>query len=162
MLSIFATVIASVVVATLIGHVVHWMLHKRWSGPFFRGHMEHHLDHYPPGALVSPAYKVPKWHRSGPVLFTPAFLIIVAAAGGLTYLLSLPLALMVTFGVTVLLFGLLNDAVHDSFHVEKSVFHKLPGFASMRASHFLHHHNMRKNFGIIVFAWDRVFGTFRE
>lgn len=162
MLSILALVAGAIVLATLIGHVVHWLLHKRWSGPFYRGHMEHHLEHYPPSALVSKAYLVPKWHRSGPVLFTPAFLIIVAAAGGLTYLLELPIVPMVTFCVTIMLFGLLNDAIHDAFHVEKSIMHFLPGFAKMRSRHFLHHNNMRKNFGIIVFTWDKLFGTLRD
>jgi len=162
MLSILALIFIAIVLATFIGHMIHWALHKRWSGRFYTGHMEHHLEHYPPWSLISQKYKMPKWHHSGPALFTPAFLIIVAVAGGLTWLLSLPLVLMVTSGVTILAFGLLNDVVHDAFHLEKSWMHQIPGFDKMRARHFLHHHNMRKNFGIVTFVWDRVFRTLKD
>lgn len=162
MLSFLVIVALSVVVAALLGHLVHWLLHQRWTGPFYRGHMEHHLDHYPPKRLTSHEYLVPKWHRSGPVLFTPAFLVISAAVGGLTWALNVSHWLSVAFMLGILAFGLLTDAIHDAFHLESSWRHRFPGFARMRARHFGHHRNMRKNYGIIIFAWDRALGTLKD
>lgn len=153
--------ILSLIVATFVGHFVHVLIHRPWTGPFYRGHMEHHLEHYPPGNLVSAKYKMPKWHNSGPVLFVPAFLIIILVTSGLTWLFSLPVVPIAIFCATLLAFGIMNDIVHDSFHVERSIIHNLPGFAKMRELHFIHHHNMRKNFGIIVYFWDRVFKTLK-
>jgi len=37
------TLIASLIVASFFGHVVHWLIHQKWMGPAYRGHMEHRL-----------------------------------------------------------------------------------------------------------------------
>lgn len=163
MLNFIFALIISLILSSLFGHAIHWILHQRWSGPAHRGHMEHHLELYPPTSLTSPAYKAAKWYHQGPVLFTPAFLILLGAACGLTYTLVIPTWLTITFGLTMFTFGLFNDFMHDSFHIEHHFLHNLvPGYDKMRERHFLHHRNMRRNFGIVSFFWDRVFGTFRE
>lgn len=163
MLFFILVLAASLVLATFFGHIIHWSLHQRWTGPAHRGHMEHHLELYPPTSLVSNSYKAAKWHHRGPVLFTPAFLVILGATWGLTSALSVPLWVTVTFGVTMLVFGLFNDFVHDSFHVENHILQRVvPDYDRMRERHFIHHCNMRRNFGIVSFVWDIVFGTFKE
>lgn len=162
MLLFFIVLFVSIVLASLFGHGIHWALHQRWLGPAHRGHMEHHLQLYPPSSLISTAYKAAKWHHRGPVLFTPAFLVILGAAWGLSSALGAPLWIAATFGAVMLVFGLFNDLVHDSFHVDSHFLQRaLPDYARMRERHFIHHRNMRRNFGIVSFVWDRVFGTLK-
>lgn len=151
----------SLFVATLLGHCIHWSLHRKWTGPAHRSHMEHHLVLYPPESLTSKAYKKAKWYHSGPFLFTPAFLIILGAAWGLTCLLGLPFWALLTFGATLASYGFFNDWAHDSFHVDGHVLERLSTWRRLRNLHFIHHVDMNKNFGIVNFAWDKVFKTFK-
>lgn len=159
----FITVfLVSLVIATFFGHFIHWALHQRWTGPAYRGHMEHHLELYPPGNLTSEKYRSAKWYHSGPFLFTPAAIVILGTVGGLLWALETPLWAIVVFGVTLVGFGLLNDWVHDSQHVTNHWASRFEWFRRARTLHFKHHRNMKSNFGIMFFGWDRVFGTFRK
>jgi len=157
------TLLTSIVIASFLGHLTHWAIHQRWSGPAHRGHMDHHLKQYPPTSLTSMGkYKSAKWYHSGPFLFTPVFLIILAAAGGLAYTLEVPLWAVATLGVTLLTYGLGNDWVHDTFHVQDHWLSQFSWYRRKREEHYVHHRNMRRNFGIVSFTWDRVFGTYKE
>lgn len=153
---------ASLVIASLFGHLIHWVIHQRWSGPFHRSHMEHHLELYPPGDLLSETYRASKWYHSGTFLFTPPLVVILAVTGGLSWWAGVPLWALVTFGTTLVGFGLLNDFVHDNSHVRGHWLNRFAWFRKARDIHFVHHRNMRKNFGIFYFGWDKLFGTYRE
>lgn len=160
---LFLLVLAvSLVVSSLFGHFIHWAIHQRWSGVFYRSHMEHHLELYPPGNLLSGVYKKAKWYHRGIFLFTPAFLVILGTAGGLMWWAGAPIWMLVTFGATMLGFGLLNDFVHDSTHIWNHWLGMFKWFKRARRAHFAHHRNMKKNFGIFYFGWDKLFGTYRE
>lgn len=158
---LFLLVLAlSLATASFFGHVVHWLLHQRWSGPAFRAHMEHHWALYPPSDLVSDTYRSPRWYNNGTFLFTPPFVVILGAVCGLALWLGAPLWSLVTFGVVMLAFSLGNDAVHNTYHTRSRWLMRFGWYGRLRVLHYVHHHNMGKNLGIANFAWDRVFRTF--
>jgi len=147
---------------SLLGFVIHWAIHKPWAGKAYRAHRAHHVDLYPPGKLISDVYKDPG-HRSTVFTFVLAFL----------PLLLLPVVLCLFDVITVLsavaavfamvLVGLLDDIVHDSYHVRNHWLSKIiPGYNHMRQMHFVHHINMRKNFGIYNFLFDKIFHTHKK
>lgn len=157
-----AVVIAcSYIVASFFGWLVHWTIHQRWSGPLYRAHMKHHLELYPPGDLISDRYKYPKWYEAGTALFFPFLLcVFVVVAGGLL-LLGVPVWTVIVFIAVTCTYGALSDVMHDSFHLRKFWMQRSALYVRYRESHFVHHVNMRANFGIISFTWDRLMGTFR-
>ncbi len=153
---------SSVVVGSFVGYCVHRLMHKEWAGPFHRGHMEHHLELYPTTRLTSEKYEISKWYNSGPVLFTPAAILVVGGAGLLCWVLGVSLWDFGTFAAGLVGFGFLNDYVHDSFHLREHWLQKLPFYRKLRRLHFKHHFDMTKNFGIVSLQWDDVFKTKSE
>jgi sterol desaturase/sphingolipid hydroxylase (fatty acid hydroxylase superfamily) len=149
----------AVALGSLAGYWIHRALHQPWSGPFHRGHMEHHLEIYPTTRLTSDRYEVKKWYNSGPVLFTPGAVLLLILGAGLTWMLNVSLWHFITFGVGLVGFGLLNDWVHDAFHLRDHVLKNLSYFRKLRRLHFLHHFNMERNYGIVSLHWDAVFKT---
>ncbi len=152
----------SFVSATFLGHVVHWSLHQRWMGPFKKGHMQHHIELYPPGDLVSEKYRTAKWYNSGPLLFAPAFVVIMFVAGLVTWSLGWPAWVTITLCANLLGFGFFNDFIHDSFHIQNHWMSRFGWWRRSKDSHFLHHVNMKKNYGIFLFVWDQAFRTFKR
>jgi len=159
---LLCTVLVTLVLASLLGHFVHWFLHRPWSGPFYRSHMDHHLKQYPPSDLESDKYRSAKWYHTGPFLFTPAFIVIVGGVGLLMYCLHVTPWVTVTFGLTTLAYSLFNDYVHDTFHLKRYPLRRYAWYCNLQRLHFIHHHRMRSNFGIVTLAWDKLFGTFRN
>ena len=156
---LLATLFVSLIIASFFGHVIHWTLHQRWAGIAHRAHMEHHLELYPVGKLVSDRYKAAKWFHRGPLLFTPPLLVILGAACGLLWLFSAPIYLLGVLAPVLVGYGLVNDYFHDSFHLRKHWLNRYPWYKRLKVLHFVHHHNMAVNYGILSFAWDKVFGT---
>ena len=152
--------VASLLCASLFGHFVHWMIHQRWMGPAYRGHMEHHCELYPPGELVSNTYRKAKWFNSGTFLFTPPLLVIIGLVSGCASMFELPAWIMAVFSVVLVTFGFTSDVVHDSFHVTGHVLERVAWFQHAREKHFAHHNNMKRNFGIVFFGWDKLFKTY--
>jgi sterol desaturase/sphingolipid hydroxylase (fatty acid hydroxylase superfamily) len=155
------TLLVSLVLASFFGHWIHYALHQPWTGPAHRGHMEHHLSLYPPGKLTSDKYLSSKWYHNGPLLFTPPLVFLLLVFGGILWLCHAPLWMLLVFGVSLVGFGLVNDACHDSFHQRKHWLNRYTWYKRLRKLHFRHHRDMSCNFGIMSFAWDRVFGTAR-
>lgn len=153
---------ASVAVGSFVGYFAHRAMHEDWTGPLYKGHMEHHLVQYPPGKLTSETYLKPVWYHSGIILFAPAALAVFGVAGVLAWLVGLSLDTYLTFVGGVVAFGLLNDYVHDSFHLEKHWLQYVPGYTRLRELHFHHHDDMSKNYGIVTLLWDAVFKTKSE
>ena len=52
-----------------------------------------------------------------------------------------------------------NDALHDSYHLESGTFKQTVTFKRLQQFHFVHHRNMKKNFGIVTTVWDRIFNS---
>jgi sterol desaturase/sphingolipid hydroxylase (fatty acid hydroxylase superfamily) len=150
---------AAVVIASFVGYWLHRAMHQPWAGPFYRGHMQHHLEIYPTTRLTSDSYEQKEWYNSGPVLFTPGALALLVVAGVATWLFGVSLWHFLVFGGVLVGFGLLNDYVHDSFHLRVHWLQALPYYRKLRRWHFQHHFDMTKNFGIVAFQWDDAFKT---
>lgn len=161
-MSFVLVLLVSLVTASLIGHGIHWALHRPWTGPAYRGHMEHHLLLYPPSDLTSTRYRSARWYHNGVFLYAPAFLLLALLAWALVTLLALPVWIAFTFGATMLGLGVANNWAHDSFHSQNSLLMRLACYRRLRERHHVHHRNMRCNYGIVTSVWDRAFGTLRE
>ena len=162
MLSVLLVALVTYFTTSLLGYAVHWAIHHTWAGWAYRAHRVHHIDLYPPGKLISDEYR-----NAGSSKTTYTFVL------AFTPLLLLPIMLWLLGGFSLvhalaaigamLLVGLLNDVVHDSYHVKDHWLSRfIPGYARMRQLHFVHHVNMRRNFGIYSFVWDRIFRTFKQ
>lgn len=158
MLVVLALVL-SVFVGSFVGYFVHRAIHQEWTGPLHRGHMEHHLELYPKGRLTSDTYELKKWYHSGPVLFTPAAVLVIAAGGLVCWALGGSMVVFASFSGGLVAFGFLNDYVHDTFHLRKHWLQKHAFYRTLRRLHFMHHNDMTKNFGIVAMQWDDVFKT---
>lgn len=53
MLSALLVGIVAYLVTSLLGYVVHGMIHKPWAGWAYRAHRVHHVELYTPGRLIS-------------------------------------------------------------------------------------------------------------
>ena len=163
MAAILLTILISYIVTSLFGYVVHWSLHQTWAGGFNKAHMTHHEILYPPSDFTSDTYRnagkdsTPKFFALAalPLILTP---IILWAVG------VLPLSLMITVLVVEGIMGFLHDYIHDAFHITNHWMSRTPVlrdiFAKWTQLHYLHHVDMKKNFGIFVFHWDRIFKSF--
>ncbi len=152
-------VVIAVTLGSLAGYWIHRALHEPWTGPFYRGHREHHEELYPTTRLTSERYEVSKWYNSGPVLFTPGAILLLIVGALVTWILGISMRHFVAFGVSLVGFGLLNDYIHDSFHLRKHFLQKFSYYRKLRRLHFLHHFNVEKNYGIVSLHWDAVFKT---
>ncbi len=153
---------SSLFIASLIGHGIHWALHRPWAGPAYRGHMEHHVSLYPPSDMTSSQYRSARWYHNGVFLYAPAFVGLLGLVWLLVRLASLPTWIVLVFGAVMLALGAVNNWAHDSFHTQSSLFRRLGCYRLMRERHHVHHRNMRCNYGIVTSFWDRVFGTLRD
>jgi sterol desaturase/sphingolipid hydroxylase (fatty acid hydroxylase superfamily) len=123
--------------------------------------MQHHLELYPPTDLVSDSYRSAHWLNSGVFLFTPPFIVIVLLAAIFLYALNLSFTYFFAFAGTALAYSILADYVHDTFHLRDHYLHRFKFYDRIRSLHMLHHIDMRSNFGIVTFFWDKVFHTFK-
>jgi len=145
---------------TLIGWVVHWMIHQRWAGPLYRSHSNHHLKQYPPSDLVSERYR-DAGKDSSLFVFLPAITVafLIWCLGA--YLLGASVAVLVMMVVEAAVIGWLHDYLHGQFHLKDSWTLRYDCLKQLRVWHWYHHRNMKRNLGIVWFGWDRVFRTFR-
>ncbi len=153
-------ILLAVVLGSLSAYVIHWVMHRSWSGPLYRSHMEHHQVHYPPSDLYSTGkYRSSGW-SSGWLTFTP--IVALSWLGILAFMRLLHLGALGQ-GIVLAVFAVLGWAhgyVHDAFHVSDHRLGRFAWFQRLRLLHEPHHFDMRKNLGILWFGWDRVFGTF--
>lgn len=152
----------AVVVGSFVGYFFHRLIHKEWTGPLYRGHMEHHLTLYPKERLTSEKYELKEWYNSGPVLFTPAAVALIMVGALVGWVLGVSWFDFFVFAGALVGFGFLNDYVHDSFHLREHWLQKFSYYRKLRRWHFQHHFDMAKNFGIVVMKWDDVFKTKSE
>lgn len=158
-MTIILTIVVSLFASNLIGYFIHKALHKKWSGPFYKGHMYHHLVMYPANNLVSETYRSPVWYNRGVALFTPAFICIVLFLSFLAFVLNFSMWIVFVICLTILVHGIFNDYIHDCFHKKNQWLEKSKFYLYMRRAHFIHHIDMTKNFSIVTPEWDMIFKT---
>jgi sterol desaturase/sphingolipid hydroxylase (fatty acid hydroxylase superfamily) len=154
---IIVTAIVSLIFSDIVGQTVHRIAHDRdMDDNIYRKHMTHHLVRYPPGHFYSETYR-----SSGMDSFVQYFVIPVLLSATVAYLL-LPMYLFITFVGFMGLFALVNDRVHLYFHIKDCWLEKYKWFRRLRALHYLHHRNMKFNYGITTFYIDKLLKTFKK
>jgi len=159
MFPVLCVVIATYIVTTLFGYVVHRSLHQSWTGKLNHAHMTHHMKLYPPSDFYSEKYRDPG-SDSTVKIFAIAAIPVVALPIILGILGILPLGLAILSVVEMLSIGWLHDYLHDAYHITNHPLTKFKLFKHWIDLHYLHHIKMQTNFGIFSFFWDRVFRTF--
>lgn len=155
-ISLFYGLAAGTVIVQAVGYIVHRLAHYPISGKLYQSHMFHHAKAYPPGRYTSKKYLNPD-ENPLKMIFVTAFAIVNMAV-----LILCPLLFFIGFFLSTAICSLANEYVHDAFHVENHPLARLPGFMWLSDLHKVHHENVKKNFGIYLFWFDRMFGTFKK
>lgn len=144
---------------SLLGYVVHWIFHQPWSGTFYRSHQNHHTLQYPPDDFLSETYRSAGRDNSTwlfIIAFSPVIIgIVLFVLFGIISFITGSVALVSLIG-----WGLINDYFHDHIHLINTPWKPLVFFKKWRDLHRIHHSNMNLNMGIILFQWDKLFGTY--
>lgn len=154
--------LCSLIAASFMGHTVHWVIHQPWSGPAYRGHREHHTLKYPPNDLLSKSYRKAKWYHTGTFLFLPGMIVFILAGSIFMSFLGCGWPELTLFVVVLSLFGIANDYIHDATHVIDHPLETFAWFRNLREAHFIHHRDMKSNYGIVFYGWDRLLGSYRK
>lgn len=147
------TILLSWLVTEFIGYLFHRFVHSPLAGRLHRGHMSHHLDHYPQTRYLSDKYEATP--RSSLTYYLAPFFFLLSA---LTLYLA-PLAIGLTAVGTALVIAVINDRLHNYFHVLNTPMNKSRWFWKLREQHFIHHIDFTKNLGVYTFIFDSAFGT---
>jgi hypothetical protein len=163
MLAFLLTVLITYIATTLFGYIVHWTLHQEWAGTFNNSHMTHHLKLYPPEDYLSDKYRsAGKDDTTITFAFASVPMVALPIVLGVFGILTWPL--VVTAVIVELLLGFLHHYIHNAFHIKDHWMGRVPVlrdiFQVWNRLHYLHHVDMRTNYGIFVFHWDRLFRTF--
>lgn len=152
--------VAAFVGSIVMGQIIHMYIHTKWAGPFHRSHMVHHLKAYPPGRLITDEYVSAGWN-STVYAFVCAAIPPVAIIITLCLLSVISVQTTIVIVVAMLLASYVHDVIHDSFHVRNHWVSRIAPrwYSDARHRHFVHHVNMRRNFGIVTAVFDRAFGT---
>lgn len=153
---------AAFVGSIVMGQIIHMYIHTKWAGPFHRSHMAHHIEAYPPRRMITDEY-VSVGRFSTVYAFVCASIPPVAIIVVLCAFSVISVATMLIIAIAMLSAGFVHDIVHDSFHVKDHWLSRvMPGYVVARRRHFVHHVNMKKNYGIFTIVIDRLLGTASE
>ena len=156
MLSFVLAAIIGFVSTELIGFAVHRLAHWRGSRRLFHDHLEHHSKFYPPSRYTSERY-LGDLRTS----FMP-WMVAVFALLDLFLISIVHWKLFVPFFVAQATVGLLNNLVHDSFHVDGHWMARFAWHRRLKEKHRIHHENVRVNLGIYWSFFDRILGSSRR
>lgn len=155
LLNVLIAIVASFFFAEAVGFFIHKLAHWPGSGKLFRNHLHHHAVIYPPENYTTKKY-VANVRTSFLPVFVPLFIVCNAVAW--TFF-SWPIALiffLMSSGVS-----LVSNYMHDSFHVENHWLDRFRWHRLLRELHHVHHKHTRKNLGIYMFLYDRLFRSFK-
>jgi sterol desaturase/sphingolipid hydroxylase (fatty acid hydroxylase superfamily) len=156
---ILLTILVVFLVATSFGYFVHRALHQEWMWQFYKNHHTHHLILYPPEDFDAPTYRSAGKDNttyffiaaSSPIIVLPILLFAF-------HIITLPI--FITAFISMAVFGIPNNYLHDSFHISGHWLCKYNWYRELVKLHYEHHVDLQKNFGIYSFLWDRICGTF--
>jgi len=149
------------ILLTFLGYGFHWMFHQPWSKRFYVAHMNHHTKQYPPTDFYSDKYRDPGKDNTVwafLLVFSPIILIVLFA----TIFNIIPTIIGLSIIIEMAIIGWLNNSLHDSFHLRKTFWHRFKFFDRLTKLHYQHHIDMRMNYGIFNFTFDRIFRTYRQ
>ena len=145
----------SLPIASFVQTVFHLVFgHTRRIAKFYHVHVGGHHAQYS-GQMLSDRWIRTEQHiaRYYAIPFTPMVLV--------AYWL-LPVGLFVTHTLSLALAIWWHVFLHRQYHVRGVWFERFHWFREKRRLHFLHHERPRKNYAIVEYVWDRLFGTFTD
>jgi sterol desaturase/sphingolipid hydroxylase (fatty acid hydroxylase superfamily) len=159
LLTIVVAFFASGLITTFLGYWVHWIFHQPWSLGFYHAHMNHHQIQYPPSDYLSDTYRG-AGRDSTVILFVVAFAPVLIGIALLTWFGFFTLTTCGIIVASLAIWGYVHDYFHDQFHLNNTWWKQFSFFIKLRSTHYLHHLDMSKNYGIILFPWDKLFNTY--
>ena len=126
--------------------------HTRRIGKLYDVHVRGHHAQYRPQLLSDrwiPTEQHITWYYAIP--FTP---MVLMAFWLLPSILFIVHALSLAFTVWWHVF------LHRQYHVRGVWLERFEWFREKRRLHFVHHKRSRRNYAIVEYGWDRLFGTF--
>lgn len=143
---------------SLFGYWSHRWLHNPRAGKAYKSHLKHH-SLYPISDYQSEVYRSAGKDNSG-FLFAAMSIPVVALPIGLSYFGKISWG-MTSFIVSEMIFlGWLHDYLHDDFHIEGHWLNRFSFFRKWGRLHRQHHKNVKTNYSIFSFIWDRVFQSY--
>jgi sterol desaturase/sphingolipid hydroxylase (fatty acid hydroxylase superfamily) len=176
MTHITACIAASIIVAELLGYILHRLLHSGWISWLSTSHMKHHMVLYAPLQKQRPSEHYLD-ATTGEVAIGNIGLEWIAPS---SVILAIPVAALrlirvsltdqaVSLGTILAWSFLMFSYLHDRMHMKDFWMGRAPvlghWFVRARRLHDIHHHAlndnglMDKNFGIGFFVFDKFFGT---
>lgn len=143
--------VLSVFVSEFVGYLTHIAFH--WVG--FRPHDTHH-DLYTPQDYISATYRRAGRHS---VIQDLAYSFPALIYCGIVWAIFGFWAAILAAGVVILM-AIINQYMHDAFHIEGHWLERYHWFWQLRLAHWVHHVEDR-NFGIVSTLQDRIFGTYK-
>src|SRR3974377_2013514 len=153
---ILMTAVATHLVMSFAQTLMHYKLgHHPMGGKFFRNHINFHHTYYSKDHLVSRTYLGDEANNT-PFFFIPVFLV-----GAFTYLL-LPINLFVVEVVACAVSFYAHVFFDKEYHVDGSSLQRFAWFRRKQELHFVHHRHAERNFAVISFLLDRIFGSYKR
>lgn len=132
----------------------HYLMHQRWTGPLWESHQLHHRL-YNPKHHTTDKFNPVGWKS---FRFRAVIFVIVTAA----IFSLLPLAMAVAVMTEVVVLAILTDSIHDATHTTEHPLARFAWFRRLQHLHWIHHTNVKKNFGVLTFFFDKLGGYFSE
>jgi hypothetical protein len=150
-----ATILITHYVASFIQISLHYLIgHRALGGVLYQRHVFEHHGIYSGSALLSETYSDDEKDASVYYVVPAALLV------SLAYLV-LPLDLFVVHTVSLATSFAAHVYLHIHYHLTDFFLERFDWFQQKRRLHLVHHTNMGKNYAVIEFGWDKVFGTFQ-
>lgn len=163
MLNIILSLFLGLFLASFFGYWMHVCFHKHnwFSKAFYNAHMNHHLINYPSTNFLSETYR-DSGKDKGNFWFALAFSPIVAGVALLAIFGCIGVFVAIACVLGMAIWGLVNDYVHDQFHLSTTWLNRFACFKRWQELHYIHHLDMNLNYGIIMFMYDKIFKTFNN
>lgn len=156
MLTICLVIICGFVFGESFAYFLHKFIHNPIAGRLHASHMCHHEKLYPIESFISKEYRSPGKDNT---VYT--FAVAIAVLGVICFIL-LPVLWAAILVSEFIFLGLLNNYLHDSYHIKDHILEWIPGFKRLRMMHYQHHIDMQTNLGIYTFVMDRLFKTYQN
>jgi len=159
----------TLVYTELVGYVVHRLLHAGSLGRLSDLHDKHHLEVYPSeGPFRTETYLYPErsgiLKKIGAEWFFPLASISIPTLILLFFIGVSPWYLLFAVGISSFWAWLAFAYMHRSFHLKEFWMTKnyisKSWYTELRRLHDIHHIDMKKNYGITFFWYDKLLETF--
>lgn len=151
-----ATLVLTHYIASFIQAFLHRVVaHRKFGGILRKNHLRYHHAIYSRNVMVSEKY------IDEEKSLTIYYVLPAAIVASIDYLL-LPLDIFLIHVSSLGLSFYAHVYVHVQYHLKDPWLKRFDWFNRKQALHILHHRNGSKNFAVLEFLWDRVFGTFQS